>query len=172
MALHDYGCAQCAFGLTDVFRTALQGARRDPPHCPHCHVPMQWIPQAGFDMKTDGEGRKGMQKFRVHRQIQTRDGLQHIEETIDSVHKLRQLEKDSEQRYRDGEGEPMRFRGYSQNASNNDVGAFGTSGVIGERAYDSGQPLKKSSKIGVARHGQDKPRVKVARGGGGTALKG
>lgn len=95
-----------------------------------------------------------------------------VEETIDSTHKMRLIEKDSEQRYRDGEGEPLRFRMLSQNRSNKDVGAFGTEGSIGDRHYDSGKAPEKKSNIGIERHGQKKPRIKTARGGGKTALKG
>jgi hypothetical protein len=119
------------------------------------------------DLKTDGEGGKGFQKFTVHRLGP--DGQQH-EETIDSLHTLRAIEKDSEQRYRDGEGEPLRFRGYAQDASNMDVSAFGSAGTIGDRTYDSGSAPQK--KMPVTRHGATKPKVKVARHGGASPLKG
>ena len=84
---------------------------------------------------------------------------------------LRQIERDSEQRYRNGEGEPLRFRGYANNRSNLDQGSFGTAGQIGERTYDSGTPLQKSGKVSITRHGTEKPRVTVARGAGASPLK-
>lgn len=45
-------------------------------------------------------------------------------------------------------------------------------GTIGGRAYASGQQPQKSRKITTRRHGDQRPRVAVARGAGGTALKG
>ena len=167
MPLHDYQCAGCGALALDQYRTAAEGARSTQPLCYRCMTLMDWIPQAAFDLKTDGEGHKGFQKFTVHRQGP--EGS--IREEIDSLHKLRQIEKDSEQRYRNGEGEPLRFRGYSQSRSNMQVGSFGSAGQIGDRAYDSGQPLRKSGKVGVKRHGTEEPKVPVARGGGYTALK-
>ena len=171
MPLADYECPACGAIVRDRYFTSAEGAISAAPFClaDDCagSQRMSWIPQAAFDLKTDGEGQKGFQKFTVHRQ-----GPQgSIREEIDSLHKLRKVEADSEQRYRNGEGEPMRFRGYSQNRSNIQVGSFGSAGQIGERAYDSGQPLRKSGKVGVKRHGTEEPRVPVARGGGYTALK-
>lgn len=151
-----------------------------PPRCTvdarDCdQPPMERAPQPGdygWDMKTDGDGGKGFQKFTVHRTVPTRDGIQHVEEVVDSVHKLRQIEKDSEQRYRNGEGEPIRFRVYNQDHSNMDRNSFGDAGTIGDRAYDSGKAPQKKTNVGVRRHGEKKPNVPVARGGGVSALKG
>jgi hypothetical protein len=42
-------------------------------------------------------------------------------EHIDSLAKLRKVERESEQRYRNGEGRPMAWRAYSQDRSNRDV---------------------------------------------------
>jgi hypothetical protein len=42
-------------------------------------------------------------------------------EHIDSLAKLRKVERESEQRYRNGEGRPMAWRDYSQDRSNRDV---------------------------------------------------
>lgn len=126
----------------------------------------------GFDLRTDGGGGKASQKFTIHRQVPTKDGLVQVAETVSSLHDVQRIERDSEQRYRNGEGEPLRFRAAHQNASNLDVNSFGTSGTIGGRTYDSGQPPQKSGKVSVARHGQEKPKIPVAKGGGKTALKG
>ena len=153
------------------------GAPSWPPGCfaPDCNGVMERAPQPGdfgFDLKTDGEGGKGFQKFTVHRLQPTCDGLVQVEETIDSVHKVRQLEKESEQRYRDGEGEPLRFRAWNQDASNRDVNSFGTEGQIGDRHSDSGRAPQKKSNVEVKRHGQQKPKIPIARRGGGSPLKG
>lgn len=169
MPQQHYECPSCEQLWLMTYALADVGAPNWPPKCPDCYREMLLAPQTmRIDLKTDGEGGKGFQKFTVHRLGP--DGQQH-EETIDSLHKLRAIEHDSEQRYRDGEGEPLRFRGYAQNKSNIDVNAFGDAGKIGERTYDSGsQPVKKPN-IDVRRHGSKKPKTKVARHGGVSALK-
>lgn len=169
----DYRCPDCGCVIIDhVFRMTW-GAAASAPCCPHHKrdVVMEVIPQIG---RMDVGGVKGasFQSFTIHRQVPTKDGLQQVEEQIDSVHKLRQIEKDSEQRYRDGEGEPLRFRGYNQDASNKDVNSFGTEGSIGDRHYDSGRVPTKKKNIDVKRHGTKKPTTKVARGTGRSSLKG
>jgi hypothetical protein len=178
MPQNHYRCPNC--GTLDLITYRVQdvGGPTWPPRCvtPECFdVRMELAPQPGdyaFDLKTDGDGGKGFQKFTVHRQLPTKDGLKQVEETVDSVHALRRIERDSEQRYRDGEGEPQRFRAYAQGHSNMDVGSFGTAGTIGGRSYDSGQTPKKSKKIATRRHGTEKPKVAVARGAGHSPLKG
>jgi hypothetical protein len=167
MPQQHYECPHCDACWLITYKLLDVGAADWPPPCPECGIPMVMAPQEMHtDLKTDGEGGKGFQKFTVHRLGP--DGQQH-EETIDSLHKLRQIEHDSEQRYRDGEGEPLRFRGYAQNGSNMDVNAFGDAGTIGARTYDSGaQPTKK---MPVTRHGKTKPKIKVARHAGASPLK-
>lgn len=170
MPQQHYLCRTCGQLYLMTYQLADVGAIGWPPRCPGCCVPMVLAPQEMHtDLKTDGEGGKGFQKFTVHRLGP--DGQQH-EETIDSLHKLRAIEKDSEQRYRDGEGEPLRFRGYAQDASNLDQNSFGDAGTIGARTYNSGGTATKKSNIDVTRHGTQKPNVKVARHGGVSPLKG
>jgi hypothetical protein len=135
---------------------------------------MRWcVPVVAMDAK------EPVQRYEIHRDVYDKNPStgqmeRHSRrEVIDSTHKMRAIEKDSEQRFRNGEGEPMRFRMLSQDRSNKDVGSFGTAGKIGDQAYDSGNPpLKKSGKITVARHGAEKPQVAVARHGGVSLLKG
>ena len=80
---------------------------------------MTWIvPRPRMDLKTDGGGTSGFQKFT------TRDGLNNLVE-IDSLHKLRQVEAESEKLSRDGIGQPIRFRAYAQDHSNMGVNTFG-----------------------------------------------
>lgn len=145
-----------------------------PPMCGFCDTFLERNPQPGdfsFDLKTDGGGDKGFQKFSIYRQVPSKDGtLVQQEEVVDSLHKMRQIEADSEQRYRNGEGEPLRFRAYAQDHSNMDVGSFGTAGSIGDRTYDSGKAPEKTDKIGITRHGQTKPKIKIAKGGGVSPL--
>ena len=92
--------------------------------------------------------------------------------TIDSLHTLRRVERESEQRYRNGEGEPLRFRMWNQDRTNKDVGSFGTAGRIGDQVYDSGSPPPaKPKKVDIRRHGQKKPKIRVARHAGQSPLK-
>lgn len=148
-----------------------------PPHCPRCAIRLERAPQPGdftMDLRTDGAGSRGFQKFSIHRQVPTRTGLRQVEEQIDSLHALRKIEHDSEQRFKDGEGEPLRFRAYQQDGSNLDVNSFGTEGKIGDRAYDSGQQPVRSGKVDLRRHGQTKPKIPLGPGlrRAGTPLKG
>lgn len=121
MPNHDYRCPECATILRDQYRTIEQGGSAHPPRCPHCFAMMVWIiPRPRMDLRSDGEGRSGQtfQKFFA------RDGRNHLVE-IDSVHKLRQVENESEQLARNGEGQVVRFRAYEQDRSNMSVNVFG-----------------------------------------------
>lgn len=142
MARADYRCPGCGTIIEHAFDMTV-GAIQSAPYHQSCECYFEWIPFARFDLKSDGEGDKGgFQKFTVHRQVPTAEGLVQVEETIDSLHKLRQIEKDSEQRYRDGEGEPLRFRAYSNEPTNKDVGLFGA-------FTPEDSVLKKSGRVSV-----------------------
>lgn len=179
MPSNHFRCPLCGwFGLICYRAQEVDLPECWPPPCPACarirvdahhtlYTPMVFSPQPGdftMDARSDGGTGQGFQKFSVDV-----DGRA-VE--IDSLHKLRTVERDSEQRYRNGEGEPLRFRAFSQNASNRDVGSFEAAGKIGERAYDSGipAPVKKPEKIGIRRHGTTTPKLRVARGGGQSPL--
>ena len=121
MPNHDFRCPACQTILRDQYRSVEQGGAAHPPRCPRCFVLMQWIiPRPRFDLRSDGEGCSGhtFQKFTV------RDGQNHPVE-IDSLHKLRQIERESEQQYRNGEGQPILFRGFAQDHSNMSTNLFG-----------------------------------------------
>lgn len=82
---------------------------------------MEWvIPSPRMDVRSDGEGRSGatFQKFTC------RDGRNQLVE-IDSLHKLRQVERESEQLARNGEGQAITFRGFAQEHSNMGVNTHG-----------------------------------------------
>jgi hypothetical protein len=127
---------------------------------------MEMAPQPG-DFAIDAK--EPFQQFNVMRQQVVKGGdVVQVQETIGSVHQMRKIERDSETRFANGEGEPMRFRAWSQGRSNKDVTSFGTEGSIGGRSYDSGKaPTKKFT---TTRHGQTKPTVAVARGAGHSPL--
>lgn len=118
MPRHDYICPHCHTLLLDQYRSILEGAQRRRPDCPSCGygVLMDWIPAASFDLRSDGS--EGFAKFTIY------DG-QNRRVEIDSLHKLRQVERESEQQYRNGEGQPLRFRMWNQDRSNRDVNSFG-----------------------------------------------
>lgn len=176
MPQQHYRCPNC--GTIDLITyTVADTTGPDwPPTCttPECFdVRMEMFPmQMLTDLRTDGEGEKQFQKFGVWREVPTKQGRTQVYEEIDSLHKLRQIEKDSEQRYRDGEGEPLRFRMAAQNRSNKDVGLFGMDGQIGDQHYDSGKTPSKQKPMQVRRHGERKPKIRVARHGGVSPLKG
>ena len=176
MASQHYACLRCGtlelitYTLSELTRRKLAGDW--PPLCttPGCSTRLEFAPQQmRTDLRTDGGTDASFQKFGVWRDVPTKDGRKQVYEEIDSLHKLRQVEKDSEQRYRNGEGEPLRFRMAAQNRSNKDVGLFGTEGQIGSQSYDSGRAPTKP--MAVTRHGTKKPKIKVAKHGGVTALK-
>lgn len=55
----------------------------------------------------------------------TADGPDGGPVTIDSLHTLRRIEREAERRTADGVGQPMVFRAWSQNRSNQDQNVFG-----------------------------------------------
>lgn len=168
-------CPNCGFLELVVYRAAdVDDPSKWPPICstPECFdVRLERAPQPG-DFAIDAK--EPFQRTEVWRQVPTRDGLQQVREVIDSDHKMAQIEKDSEQRYRDGEGEPLRFRARHQSASNMDRNSFGESGQIGDRTYDSGQQPQKKANIETTRHGATKPKVPLGPGlrRASTPLKG
>ena len=110
MPLHDYWCAICGQLETNVYRSAHEGARANPPL--HCSEPMRWIPQTTA-MDAGGVKTAGFRAF------DTTDGRGEPVH-IDSLRKLRQVERESEVHARNGEGQPMIFRRWSQSDSNQD----------------------------------------------------
>jgi hypothetical protein len=119
VARHDYRCPACRRVLRDQYRTLDQGGLHTAPRCPACTTQMEWLPpRLAWDLKTDGGGTAGFQKFTTY------DGLNRKVE-IDSLHKLRQVEAESEKLAADGIGQPIRFRAYAQDRSNMGVNTFG-----------------------------------------------
>lgn len=182
MPWQHFRCAACAVIELVTYKAAdTDDPEVWPPRCA-CGEVMQVAPQPGdfkFDVRTDGDGgrgvgaTKGFQKFTVYRQVPGKDGKPvQVPVEIDSLHKLRQVEADSEQRYRNGEGEPLRFRAASQDHSNMQVGLFGTSGKIGDLEYDSGSSprIRKPDKVEIRRHGERRPNLPTAKHGGESPL--
>lgn len=131
----DYECPECGAVKTNVVFSADRGAAASAPYCTEpmdeadlCGVRMEVIPQVGLMSAANGSTFKA---FDVTREVLERNPETgqverfHRRERIDSLAKLRAVERDSEQRAKNGEGEPMRFRAFSQNRTNMDVGSFG-----------------------------------------------
>lgn len=168
MPLFDFVCDQCGGILEDQYRNIAEGASQRPPMCPECPgvVYMRWLVTP---VAVDASGGAAFKPFDID--------VDHHRVTIDSVHTARRIEQISEQRYRNGEGEPIRFRMLNNDASNKDVNAFGHRGTIGGQTYADGEaPAPKArKKIGVKRHGTEAPEVTVGpgmKGHAASALKG
>ncbi len=122
MALHDFWCTVCGQLLPDVVIPAAIGARAGGPQ--HCGQPMAWIPAATIAMDI------GAVKTAAFRGFTTTDGRgQRV--VVDSLHKLRQVEREAETAYRNGEGQPMVFRRWAQDGSNRDAPTL-------SKSYDGG----------------------------------
>lgn len=161
MPLHDYFCGVCGQILVDQYRSCAEGARARPPV--HCGRSMSWIPQTTA-MDVGGVKTAGFRGFH------TTDGRgQPV--FIDSLHKLRQVEKEAEQAYRNGEGQPMVWRRWAQDNSNADAPTL-------SRSYDGGEhPTKEAvAKFGpqIERHSEEPDRAygPGVQEANATALKG
>lgn len=119
MALHDFYCQVCGQVLVDVNVPIAVGARLGAPE--HCGRQTAWIPQVGR-----------MDAYEPFQEFETRDG-QNRRVTVDSLHALRKIERQSEQDYRNGEGQPLVWRSYANDRSNRDVHALHPSWTGGER---------------------------------------
>jgi len=151
MAVHDYWCQHCGQVLTDVNIPVAIGATAGAPFCPNaCRagepqrlpVRMTAIPGIG---SMDVGGTKGA----AFRAFDTFDG-RNQPVRIDSLRKLRQVERESEQHARNGEGQPMIFRRWSQDGSNRDQHTLHPSYDGGEHPTEEakhrfGQTLRKST---------------------------
>lgn len=118
MALHDYQCPDCGVIVRDYDVPIAVGAQAGAPNCPMgCvaasagaafFVKTVWIPQVGR-----------MDAYEPFQEFTVVDG-QGKTVLVESLRQLRQIEDQSEQQARNGEGQPMVWRDYSQDASNFD----------------------------------------------------
>lgn len=149
MALHDFWCQTCGQVLVDVNVPIAIGAQAGAPL--HCDQPTAWIPQVGR-----------MDAYEPFQEFETFDG-QNRPVLIDSLHKMRALERQSEADARDGRGQPMVWRRYSQDASNRDVHTLAPRWTGGE-APDPAFVKKQAGSI--QRHLGDGAATDVAYGPG------
>lgn len=113
MPLHDFLCECCGITLEDQYRSLAEGGMHTAPLCPRCSTQMVWIPQVG-----------AMDAFEPGQEFIVYDG-QNNPRKIESFAQMRQLERESAQQYRNGEGQPLRFRALHQHRSNMDDNTFG-----------------------------------------------
>jgi hypothetical protein len=106
MALHDFWCQVCGQVLVDVNVPIAIGARSGAPL--HCDRQTSWIPQVG---RMDGANGPGFQAFEAH------DG-QNRPVLVDSLKKMRDIERQSEIDARNGEGQQINWRRWSNDRSN------------------------------------------------------
>lgn len=125
IALHDFGpCAGCGYILTDRYVSIRLRASDQLVYCPDCvdldggAYRLDWIPQVG---RIDAASGPSFQRFTM--QQRQRDGS-FKEITLSSVADLRRVERESEVAARNGEGEAVRFRAWSQDRGN-DTNTFG-----------------------------------------------
>lgn len=148
MPLHDYFCSICRTVTPNVYVPVTVGGPAGAPR--HCGQPMTWIPAAPATHYGDVKG-AGFKAF------DTTDGRgQPVR--IDSLQKLRRVEREAEQMYRDGVGQPMVFRHYAQDQSNRDAHTLAPSYAGGEQptpeaARRFGATLRKSAEAPEAEFG-------------------
>lgn len=122
MARHDFLCAACPRVLFDINVPIEIGATAGAPKCPDCGGPTSWLPAVG---RMDAAGGATFTAFDA---FDGRNQPVHV----DSLHKMRQIERESEQLARNGEGQQINWRMWSNDRSNrldNTLGKY----VAGER---------------------------------------
>jgi hypothetical protein len=163
MPLFDYYCGVCGQLTPDVYRSVVVGAQANPPQ--HCARAMVWIPQVGA-MDIGAVKGAGFHGF-------TTTDARGNPVQIDSLHKLRQVERDAEQAARNGEGQPMVWRRYAQDGSNRDQPTlsktyYGGDAPTPQAKHRFGSTLKKSAEE-PARHvygpGVDDSNTSALKGG-------
>jgi hypothetical protein len=97
------------------------GARAGAPE--HCGKKVAWIPQVGRMDAACGPGFQAFETYDTHNNAIV----------IDSLKKLRDVERESEVAARNGEGQPLVWRRYSNDDSNRDVHTLAPGWTGGER---------------------------------------
>lgn len=122
---HDFRCPSCGFVLRNAPAPAPFSRPDLNPRCPQHLWPlggvlMDWLPAARFSGFSDAESRGGRSDFTKFTLPVEDPGSPtgYRDVTIGSLSDIRRLERESEQRERNGEGRRMVWRDYSQDASN------------------------------------------------------
>jgi len=146
----NYRCPLCGFLWENYIGAApLTDPSRDP-WCPKCvpwplgGVRMRWIaemPGVSLFSDSDAHGAGSFAKFTLPVEDPgSPTGFR--EETVASLADIRRLERESEQRERNGEGRRMVWRSYSQDDSNKDKHTLGEDpSLTPPKHYLNGQPV-------------------------------
>lgn len=144
MALHDFHCAGCDLDILDVNVPIALGARAAEVRCPQCDQPAEWVPQVGRMDNYDVNG-----SFTTT--VRQPDGS-YKPVTVSGLSGIRKLERETEQAYRNGEGQPMRWRAYSQDRGNQYENSFGP-----DPSQKPTRTTVRGEKLTVRRRGGDAP---------------
>ncbi len=143
----DYRCPDCGAIQTATFpwgtRATALIVRCTAHQWPLGGTRMDWIPYARFSCFTDGapHGPASTAKFTLPVEDPgSPTGFR--DETIGSLAAIRRLERESEQRERNGEGRRMVWRDYSQDPSNTHTHTLAPDPSIAlPKTYTSGAPV-------------------------------
>jgi hypothetical protein len=146
MALHDFWCQVCGQVLVDIDVPITLGAIQGAPL--HCDQKTRWLPQVG---RMDAGNGPGFQAFEAF------DG-QNRRVTVDSLRKLRALERESEADARNGRGQPIVWRRYSNDRSNHDQHTLAPGWTGGEQpdaafVKKHGAAIRRSAEVADTEYG-------------------
>lgn len=132
-----------------MYRSIVVGALGRKEYCDRCAGTMVWLPQVGRMEAGGGPG--GFDPFTT--EVLQPDGS-HKTVVVSTLSDIRRLERETEVRARNGEGQAMRWRDYSQDHSNQHTHLFGESPAL--------TPSKEAlAKFGpaITRHGETEPEA-------------
>lgn len=151
MALHDYQCVECGSIKRDVYVPISVGASAATVYCPACELDLgrsvrcEPIPAIGsMSIFSDAVSRSSphdrAKSTAVVEDPASPSGYRTV--TVDSLATIRKLERESEQRERNGEGRRMVWRDFSQDASNRDRHTLGQDPSLKPpKTFSNGQPV-------------------------------
>lgn len=157
MSRHDVVCRRC-FTVSEQNIAATVGARlwcRENA-CQRCGGELEPIPAIRLSLFSDAVSQPSTPSDFTKATVQVEDPAGGFREvTVSSLRDIRRLEKESEQRARDGEGRAMVWRSYSQGDSNWDKHTLGEDPSMKPAKYfTNGQPvLNRRGASVIADHG-------------------
>lgn len=95
----------------------------DAPTPQHCHLPMRWRQTRTYQDPPNRFGQSAAIDFRNTSPWEVPlNGIQ----SVSSLREVRKIERDAEQSFRNGEGQELHFRAFSQDRGNLDTNTFGS----------------------------------------------
>lgn len=147
MPNHDLTCPACGLVFHDVYIPTSVGARAycREAVCAACDGPLVPIPAVGcMSVFSDADSRHGPRDF-AKSTVQVEDPgspTGYRTETIGSLSDIRRIERESEQRARNGEGQTLVFRDYAQDPTNRDVHTLmADPSLRPPKRFTNGQPV-------------------------------